>query len=358
MADNAITLSPGQSTEKQCRRDMLEFVSNEELQNFHITSLPHALKSIAAIWVAIAATLSASFLVFSANPYFFYPLAPVAAFFIATRFHALSVQVHEASHYSFDRRRRKLNDLIGNWLIGYWILFDVPLYRSAHEMHHRFLGTDGDPDLDFYNFSATGRSFFAKLVFKDLLLITAAERIWLVLSGKRAKQVASDAKKGAAVLNAHLLAKALVQTIVLMAFVALLGVPDGLIFWLVLWIIPLFAFFPLIIRWRTIAEHWYPPGDDVEGRFVSRSFTGRPFDIWLFGAQMRFHMEHHLYPAIPFHQLKALHGVLQERGFFDQDREGNHADLSVAGYLPFWKNLLSQSPVTSSAGLANNTPLT
>lgn len=352
-----MTLSPRQITEKVCRRDMLAFVSREELRNFHQTSVTRSLVSIAAIWISILGTLLVSFLAHTKSAHGFYALAPFAALFIATRFHALSVQVHEAAHYSFDRSRRSLNDLIGNWLVGYWILFDVSLYRCAHEAHHRYLDTAGDPDLDFYNFPAADHSFFVKLILKDLFLWTAVERIWLILSGKRSRQIAPGPQNNLSAVNVHLFAKGFVQAIVLGSFVALLGMPRSLIFWFVLWFIPLFSFFPLIVRWRTIAEHWHPQEKNSGRRFVARSFSGRPLDIWIIGAQMRFHMEHHLYPAIPFHQLNALHGLLEKRGFFDPKVEGNHADLGMPGYLPVWRELLSPAIVVPCAGAVTNVPL-
>ena len=41
--------------------------------------------------------------------------------------------------------------------------------------------------------------------------------------------------------------------------------------------------------------------------------TKAPFPIRLLMWNMPFHAEHHLYPAVPFHQLPALHAHLRDR---------------------------------------------
>src|SRR5262245_41334400 len=59
--------------------------------------------------------------------------------------HALSVWVHEASHYHLSRDRR-LNDLACNIFHATPIFISVESYRSRHLMHHYYLGTPQDSE--------------------------------------------------------------------------------------------------------------------------------------------------------------------------------------------------------------------
>jgi fatty acid desaturase len=69
-----------------------------------------------------------------------------AVFVVGSRQHALTLLGHEGAHFNISRHNRALNDWI-TCLVVMWPTF-APLdgYRKFHWGHHKFLGTNQDPE--------------------------------------------------------------------------------------------------------------------------------------------------------------------------------------------------------------------
>ena len=66
------------------------------------------------------------------------------------RTHAqLAALMHEAAHRLLFRNRR-LNDLVGRWLLGYPTFAPTDGYRRVHMAHHRQEFGPDEPDLPLY----------------------------------------------------------------------------------------------------------------------------------------------------------------------------------------------------------------
>lgn len=100
--------------------------------------------------------------------------------------------------------------------------------------------------------------------------------------------------------------------------------PAG-VWFLLLWVVPLFTTFPLFM----ILRQWVQHGNGDRGRLTNtRVFLVNPlirFAVFPFG--MDYHLPHHLYASIPHYNLKRLHEVLLQNP--DYAREG----VVVEGYL-------------------------
>lgn len=76
----------------------------------------------------------------------------------------------------------------------------------------------------------------------------------------------------------------------------------------------LVTFAPFIADWLNktlaLAQHFGMQPDVDDFRLNSRTVLLHPFLAFLYW-QMNYHIEHHMYPAVPFYQLKALRGQLQ-----------------------------------------------
>lgn len=93
-------------------------------------------------WVAYEWTLIASAVAVASR----WPLLwPLAVLFLGTRQHALAVLGHEAVHYAVSGDRKR-NDQLGNLLCMWPILADVEGFRRFHIDHHRYVGTNLDPE--------------------------------------------------------------------------------------------------------------------------------------------------------------------------------------------------------------------
>ncbi len=84
---------------------------------------------------------------------------------------------------------------------------------------------------------------------------------------------------------------------------------------MVFWLIPIVCLYPMILRLKTITEH-FDAGlrvpDNVQ--WTARTSAAGWLQNHLIGARMEYHFEHHVLPTIPFRGLRALHGPLDTEG--------------------------------------------
>ena len=98
-----------------------------------------------------------------------------------------------------------------------------------------------------------------------------------------------------------------------------LGGWQGLAAYAVLWVLPLATVLQAILRLRAVAEHGAPAGYESPLMAARTNLPGRGALGWLtrlclFPHHVNFHIEHHLYPAVPHYRLPALHQRLRDDG--------------------------------------------
>ena len=78
-----------------------------------------------------------------------------------------------------------------------------------------------------------------------------------------------------------------------------------------LWYLPAFTILPVILRIRSIAEHF-----GVEGTHELNTSRNYLCGFWekslLAPHNVGYHLDHHLFPSVPFYNLPVLHRVLLE----------------------------------------------
>ena len=90
-----------------------------------------------------------------------------------------------------------------------------------------------------------------------------------------------------------------------------------LLVYLLLWIVPALTVLQPILRLRAICEHGAVT-DYSSPRTAARTNTGPPWLMWLlFPHHVNYHLEHHVYPAIPHYNLPACHREMVARGVLD-----------------------------------------
>jgi fatty acid desaturase len=289
--------------------------------------------TFAHIWLGITAALALSIYVWRSNGAWSKIFIPLFVFYLGTRLNAIAVQIHEAAHHLLFSRRR-LNDLFCNLFGAYWILNDTETYRRVHLVHHSDLHLETDPDRELYELPREGgRYVVTRLILQDLFWVTAFRRIFSYLAVEAAARRATGRWL-------HAAGKVFSQAALCGVACALLGW-EGVLFYGIFWLVPLFSIFPAIVRLRIVTEHFSPLSHGREKPFVSRTTCTHPLEIYLFGCDMEFHLEHHLLPAIPHPQLARLHAALMERDFFES--LPSPEDHLSGGYVRFWVRLLSGS---------------
>ena len=88
----------------------------------------------------------------------------------------------------------------------------------------------------------------------------------------------------------------------------------------VLWLAPLFTVAILITILRTISEHQPMDyeGHDPITPVIRTTLCSWPERIYFFPLHFNYHIEHHLFPQVPFFNLPRLHDLMVERGIFEQ----------------------------------------
>tara|TARA_B100000029_G_C17419515_1_gene903766 strand:- start:98 stop:1021 length:924 start_codon:yes stop_codon:yes gene_type:complete len=245
------------------------------------------------------------FLIFFCHNFFSWPLYVITFFLIGTRMQALGLMAHEGVHYKL-ADNKGVNDWLADILICWPLFINVKGYRNEHFPHHNFThDKNKDPDLirkvdqEEWHFpkrraslvvlfllDCLGRYFFQ---FPKRVLFSFRYRARKEKKGFKPREVA--------------------QVFVTILFFLVLYKGELWKEYLLYWILPFFTVFKGLRRLRTMAEHFSIPGD-VRSRTV---FT-HGIEKYLFAPHnTSYHGEHHLFPNVPYHNLKKLHEVLFQK---------------------------------------------
>lgn len=270
-------------------------------------------------WAAIAALFALPVLA----PH---PLVTLAAILLMARQQlALAILMHEAAHQRLFATRA-LNEYFGQLLTGAPILVSMPLYRSLHLKHHRAPLHEEDPDLSLIGgYPIDGASFRRKLL-RDVSGISYFKFVAFFVRGalrqrQRAAasplaEVAPGAGDSAAAADGAKPPGRFVAGSLLAAHGTILGAlvaaGHGWLY-LLLWWLPLMTVLQLLLRIRGIAEH-AGYAHVADQRLCSRTVVN-PLQTFVFAPHLvGYHIEHHLYPGVPFFNLPRVHALLTERG--------------------------------------------
>jgi len=327
--------------QRRMRREIQEILPAGFLRSLYRRSAWRTAATVAHVWAAIGAGFWLAGPVLALPPGAAVAAGALLAVFMATRINALNVQVHEGAHGALAGSRR-LNELLTNWAAGYWILFDADGYRRIHSRHHQQLNEDTDPDRPLYELEPSRRALLRGLLC-DLLWVSLFRRVRVYL-----RDPAAGGGRGLR----HLAGKAVANGALLGSQIWLHGPMSGALVYAAFWVIPLFSLYPMVIRLRIVAEHFDPaimePGSGGTV-FVARTSETSWLEHYLLGAQMEYHFEHHLFPGIPYANLRRLHQALRERGFFEKSRHIVPSRALTRGYLRFWRDLLSSEYLSGAA---------
>ncbi len=223
---------------------------------------------------------------------------------------------HECTHQTPFASTR-LNEALGH-LTGFLLLLPFLWFRYFHLAHHRHTNLPGlDPELDApkpatlrqWLWHVSGLPYWAGQAALIWRLARGHERPDWLPEGARAR--AMREARGMLVLYA-------------LAGIGLLASP--LLLWL--WILPVLLGQPAL-RLYLLAEHGDCPA--VADMFLNTRTTFTTRLMRALAWNMPYHTEHHVWPAVPFHRLPALH--LRMRA---------HLGVTAEGYGAFTRAYLSR----------------
>lgn len=242
-----------------------------------------------------------------------------AVLLIGTQQHALFVLAHDAAHYRLFETRW-LNDLVGR-LVGTLGGVSMCSYRVIHRLHHNHLYGDVDPDIALHGGYPRGKAYLLKKLAKDVAGLTAFKTFAYFFGNPAINAQTQQAQRPLDDTSPALRHAARRDRWGVVAFhvgapiVALaLGGTDALVRFLVLWTLPLATVIQPILRLRAICEHGAVSDLSTPLTAARTNVVGPLGRLVLFPHHVNYHVEHHLFPAVPHYKLPRLHEELVRRG--------------------------------------------
>ncbi|WP_298253803.1 fatty acid desaturase family protein [Bradyrhizobium sp.] len=269
-------------------------IDSDELKKLSVLRPWGTLAALALDWAVIAAAIVVSCHFGGIWLY----LAAVAV--IAGRMHGLGVLMHEAAHFRF-LKNREMADAVADLFMAWPIMATVDGYRQNHLAHHQHTNTDKDPDWVVklgkaaYTFPLAVRVLTLN-VLGYLAAINSLRDLAQILP--RVSGVKQSARYKLTRLGYYLGAATLIT---------MLGIWKS---FLLYWIVPYMTLFFLFLYVRGVAEHF---GSMDYGEELGSTRTVVPY-FWerCFFAphNINLHIEHHLFPGVPFYNLPKLSAAL------------------------------------------------
>lgn len=231
---------------------------------------------------------------------------------------------HEATHRT-PFRQVWLNDWAGR-LAGLLILLPFEWFRAFHMAHHRWTNLSGkDPELEGpkpetrweWIWHVSGLPYWGS----ELRLMAR------LVAGRAADDFLAEGAKPRVVAEARWMG-----VIYLLAALSLLWTP--VLLWV--WVVPVLLGQPFL-RLYLLAEHGDCP--EVANMFENTRTTYTTRVMRWLAWNMPYHVEHHVWPTVPFHRLPEVHGLMKDE-----------LRVTADGYAAFTREYLERRPAWTDSG--------
>jgi fatty acid desaturase len=271
-----------------------------------ITSIPALAVIYCGILLALGeANLHPALLTGIALPLYF-----VVATLIARQQRGLELMVHDASHGSWCRSNRKLNDVLANMIVAAPVLSWISAYWKSHRIHHGTYGGDEDPCRR--RFAAMGIGHI-DLSTRTKIAIAVAK--WLPQYNlEYYKEIGSLSLMRWLAFWIWHIAIMVAPTAVFLKYwtgmTTLEVVPVAACLWVVFWMLPATAFLPILRSIAESEEHDYDAGStEFDTTYSNLGWWHRA----LFHPKNdAYHVIHHMFPNIPERVHHKVHRILME----------------------------------------------
>ena len=262
---------------------------------------PEALKALTTpdarkftAWLVFHALLYAagvSLVAWLENPF----LLVLVSVFLGSGLHAFTILQHDCGHES--AYRSKTANLWVGRVLAWFIVMPFTTFTAIHKRHHAYLGDpEKDPDEWFY----AGGPFSVFI------------REWLFLPRFLKESLTSKFRPETRKRVVREFVFNVASWGCIVALCAFLGALQFLFF---AWFLPL-AILSLIISPISRGYEHYPMtymdrSDETRRSLRHNTITISNRLISFFWANITYHVEHHLYPRVPFYRLPAVHRLLE-----------------------------------------------
>jgi fatty acid desaturase len=244
------------------------------------------------------------------------PFIALGCFVLMGPMHArFAILMHEAAHKLLFTSKR-VNDVVGTWLLAYPAMVPISIYRRSHFAHHKEEFGPEEPDIAFYSgYPGRPRDLYRRLA-RDAVGISGWKNFKVLLLATRTAQ---GRKIAVPILS--------VQVVLFAAMWAATGA------W---WAYPLFWWASWMTHWRVlnrlraIAEHGGMQASrdrrvtthDVRQHWIARA--------WFVPYNTGWHLAHHVDMGVPWRNLPAFHEELRAAGYVTPA-------ITYPNYLALWR---------------------
>ena len=232
---------------------------------------------------------------------------------IAARQHALMVLVHEAIHKRISRTVW-VNDALTRLAAAFPIFISLSKWRFIHLYHHQYTHTKADPDRAIYARYPLGSKRFWRLLARDVcgLNVISTLKYFIDLpfvSRGFNRKFLGEERAGRYRQIADMGRFTIFWAVVFSSGFVVWGWEFGQ-YLALYWLVPYCTVTQVFFRIRGAIEHGNVP--DPENAYQQTRTYFMPAVLRFFFApkQVHYHLEHHLYPSVPFYNLPRLHAVL------------------------------------------------
>lgn len=203
----------------------------------------------------------------------------------------LSILMHESNH-NLLFKNRTLNRWVGV-ICGLPSLVSASAYRTLHLAHHAHTGTHDDPD----NMEESVPKSVPLVIFFYIFLFIGAY-LYLGHLVKTSISIANLKMRRRIITEYMLIVATFTALFWLLPFTIMLHI----------WLIPLLIAAQLT-NVRGLAEHSLTTHNNVFTE--TRTVTSNPFVSFMMN-NLNYHLDHHLFPGVPWYNLQRLHKILKE----------------------------------------------
>lgn len=209
----------------------------------------------------------------------------------AAALHGISLFTHEAVHGTL-AQNRVWNALLGA-LCAMPVLQNYSAYRVLHLRHHQHLGDEGDPD-HYANYTRWSWMVFTM----NWLRLLVGYPVYITMIPILGFRQGTAAQRAGIVTETA-------ATVLLACGIA--AVTPAAWLWHG-WLVPM-LFINTMVNIRGMSQHTLleHASDEVRG---TRTILTYPL-VRFFMCNENYHLEHHLYPGVPWHHLPAVHAALK-----------------------------------------------
>jgi len=263
--------------------------------------------------VVFDACVIASAIAFSEYFYFNWAAYIIAVVIIGSRINAFSVLMHDTAHFRAFKSKT-LNYIFGEPL-AWTLLLTMEGYRRNHLPHHTHLNTLDDPDWvrkipqQGFHYPKKRWQFIGDV----MTYLSGIGYIGLAKAMLKSEELKSVPKHIKMVRAAFYL--------VVLGICIYTGTVEKLLLY---WIVPLVTVFNTLNWLRSLGEHLGNLEYDHPYHYA-RSMKVSWLEAFILSPHgINYHLEHHLYPHIPYYNLGKLHNMLIKQPVFSSKAHITH----------------------------------